>query len=103
MDLMEASEDIIAQYDIKINESRPWNFKSGEATFAEAALSERIFAKQKWLIVREVELTFAWSNHHMDLLEAAKDATKQFDIKKVAKNLQSSEFRCRLKSRPPRD
>ena len=52
--------------------------------------SERIFTKLKRLIVREVEMIFAWLNHHMDLLEAAKDATKPFDSKS---GRGSSEFR----------
>ena len=52
-----------------------------------ALLSKRIFEKHKKLIVREVQSIFAWSNHHMDLLKAAKDITEQFDIKKVPNNL----------------
>ena len=43
------------RFDIKINESRPWNIQSIEASADIALTSERIFAKQKKSIVREVK------------------------------------------------
>ena len=54
MDLIEAFKDIIDPFDIKINESRPWNFKSGGAAyFCETSLVMSLKCKNNFGFLKQ--------------------------------------------------